>query len=370
MIQKIARPLAETKYIRDILDHPTDLSEFRERPKPRLIAGLIMMGFSYIIGWPAIAALSILAVYWHEPLIAVIGGPATYGLSCGIFLVGAWLARAPHYLGVLTRYATGKFFLKLLGREASRPEEPLPTKNNLTDPETPSGWDFFHRCYCVSLRTREDRRQSALREFSKVGLGDRVEFVLGERHPYYMEEGVYESHMLCLRKGLEAGAENIVIFEDDVEFDRFDMERLRSCTKFLKQHPEWKVFLIGALIRSSRKTSDSCVQEVRYQSLTHAYALNRHYAETLAYEPWQGIVNDTLFRPLTNDVYAIYPMCAFQKYFTSDNHKYPMLVIIRRLFGGLKRIQKAIEFYHRHKTGIYAAHVLFLLFLLAFFLHS
>jgi GR25 family glycosyltransferase involved in LPS biosynthesis len=30
---------------------------------------------------------------------------------------------------------------------------------------------------------------------------------------------VYESHMLCLRKGLEAGAENIVIFEDDVEFD-------------------------------------------------------------------------------------------------------------------------------------------------------
>lgn len=26
----------------------------------------------------------------------------------------------------------------------------------------------------------------------------------------------------------------------------------------------------------------------------------RQYAETLGYEPWQGIVNDTLFRPLTN----------------------------------------------------------------------
>ena len=33
---------------------------------------------------------------------------------------------------------------------------------------------------------------------------------------------MYESHMICLRKGLEAGAKNIVVFEDDVIFDRFD----------------------------------------------------------------------------------------------------------------------------------------------------
>jgi len=176
-----------------------------------------------------------------------------------------------------------------------------------------------------------------------------------------MEQGVYESHMLCLRKGLEAGAGNIVIFEDDVEFDRFDPERLRSCTEFLRRHPDWKVLLLGALIRSSRKTADPCVQKVRYQSLTHAYALNRHYAETLAYEPWQGIVNDTLFRPLIDDVYAVYPMCAFQKNFTSDNYKYPKLEIIRGLLGGLKRIQKAYEFYYRHKFSVYAVQVIVIL---------
>ncbi len=225
-------------------------------------------------------------------------------------------------------------------------------------------WDFFDRLYCISLQEREDRRKSALKEFSKVGLIDRVEFVLGERHPYDMEQGVYESHMVCLREGLEAGAKNIVIFEDDVEFDRFDPERLRCCTEFLRQHPEWKVLLLGALIRSSRETDNPFIQKVRYQSLTHAYVLNRHYAETLAYEPWQGIVNDTLFRPLTDDVYAIYPMCAFQKNLTTDNYKYPKLVIIRRLLGGLKRIQKANEFYHRHKFGIYAAHVIVILLLL------
>lgn len=220
-----------------------------------------------------------------------------------------------------------------------------------------AGWDFFDRLYCISLREREDRRRSALREFSRVGLADRVEFVLGERHPSNMEQGVYESHMTSLRKGLEAGARNIVVFEDDVEFDRFDPERLRRCTEFLGGRPEWKVLLLGGLVRSSRRTTDPCVQKVRYRSLTHAYALNRSYAESLAYEPWQGIVNDTLFRPLRDGVYALHPMCAFQGDQTSDNYKYPMLVRVRRLMGGLKRIQKANEFYHRHKRAIYAAHV-------------
>jgi hypothetical protein len=219
-------------------------------------------------------------------------------------------------------------------------------------------WDFFDRIYCISLKQREDRRSSALKEFSKVGLGGRVEFVIVERLDYDFEQQVYESHMVCLRKGLAEGAGNILIFEDDVEFERFDAESLRNCTQYLQQHPQWKVLLLGALIRSSSKTALPCLQKVRYQSLTHAYALNRHYAEALAYEPWQGIVNDTLFRPLRDDVYAVYPMFAFQKSFTSDNYKYPGLVMIRRLLGGLKRIQKAHEFYHRHKYGIYAAHVI------------
>jgi hypothetical protein len=114
MIRKIAGILAETESIREILEHPEDLSEFRGRPTPQLTAGLILMGFSYLIGWPAVTVLSMLAVYLHEPLIAIIGCPMTYGLSCVVFLIGAWFARAPHYMRVVTRYAIGKLFLKLL----------------------------------------------------------------------------------------------------------------------------------------------------------------------------------------------------------------------------------------------------------------
>ncbi|MBN1474417.1 MAG: hypothetical protein JW914_07370 [Syntrophaceae bacterium] len=227
-------------------------------------------------------------------------------------------------------------------------------------------WDYFDRLYCISLKQREDRRQSAREEFAKVGLAGRVEFIISERLPYDIMQQIYESHMLCLRKGLEAGARNIVVFEDDVEFDRFDRQKLQSCVEFLKQNPEWKVFLFGALIRASGKTSNIHVQKVRYQSLTHAYALNRDYAKTLAYEPWQGIANDTLFRPLKDDVYAAFPMFAFQKDFSSDNIEYLRLERFRRLFGGLKRIQKGIEFYRRHMFSIYAVQIIFILIALIF----
>lgn len=228
-----------------------------------------------------------------------------------------------------------------------------------------NGWSFFDRIYCISLEEREDRRQSAMASFLQVGLAGKVEFVIVQRHPFNVEQGMYESHMTCLRKGLEAGAKKIVVFEDDVFFDRFDAERFKQCTQFLKEHPDWKVLLLGALIRSSRKTTNPFVQIVRYQSLAHAYAINRPYAETVAYQPWQGIIIDTLFRPLTDHIYAVYPMFAFQKDFSSDNDdKYSSLEHFRRLCGGLERIQKANEFYQRHKFDVIAIHVIILLSLL------
>jgi hypothetical protein len=232
-----------------------------------------------------------------------------------------------------------------------------------------NGWDFFDRIYCISLEKREDRRQAAATSFAKVGLTGKVEFVLVQPHPSNIEQGMYESHMTCLRKGLEAGAKNIVVFEDDIIFDRFDAEHFRQCTQFLADNPDWKVLLLGALICSSHKTDNPFIQKVRYQSLAHAYALNRPYAETLAYEPWQGIVIDTIFRPLDSDIYAVYPMFAFQNDFTSDNDKkYSGLERFRRFCGGLERIQKINEFYQRHKFEVIASHIIIILLILTAFL--
>jgi len=96
------------------MEHPADLSEFRERPSLRLILGLVIMALSFLIGWPAVAALSVLAVWFSNPLIFILGGPLTYGLSYIVFIVGAWMSRAPHYLGLLLRYGVQRALCKIL----------------------------------------------------------------------------------------------------------------------------------------------------------------------------------------------------------------------------------------------------------------
>ncbi|OGP88208.1 MAG: hypothetical protein A2031_04675 [Deltaproteobacteria bacterium RBG_19FT_COMBO_43_11] len=112
--RKIAQYLSRKKFIIKIMENPADLNEFKQRPTPRLITGLILMGFSYVIGWPAVAAFGFLAVWFKEPLIAIIGCPTIYGLSHVVFIIGALLARAPHYMGTLTKYAIQRLLKKLL----------------------------------------------------------------------------------------------------------------------------------------------------------------------------------------------------------------------------------------------------------------
>jgi len=94
------------------MEHPVELSIFRRRPTPRLIIGLILIGVSYIIGWPAVAAFGVLAVWYKEPLIAVIGGPVIYGLSHVVFIFGAWLTGVHQHLGTLMKYALQAFIKK------------------------------------------------------------------------------------------------------------------------------------------------------------------------------------------------------------------------------------------------------------------
>lgn len=110
--RKIADYLIKKKSIIRLMEKPVDLSEFRERPTRRMIFGWFLMAFSYVIGWPAITGISVIAVWYKEPLIAVIGGPLMYAVSCLVFLLGAWLARAPQHLGTLTKFATQAFVRK------------------------------------------------------------------------------------------------------------------------------------------------------------------------------------------------------------------------------------------------------------------
>jgi GR25 family glycosyltransferase involved in LPS biosynthesis len=224
-------------------------------------------------------------------------------------------------------------------------------------------WAFFHRIFCISLINREDRRKQAMEQFERVGLARRVEFFLVEKHPTDCEEGIYTSHLNCMSKALASGAENILIFEDDVVFERFSPRTLRQAAAYLRQTDDWHIFFLGCLVKKSRKTTNSSIVQIRYGALTHAYAIHHKFAQHLvANHPWNKVAYDDFLRDLNSpSMYAIYPSCAFQSDASSDNDPHLPLDRFRRLCGGLQNIQKWNERYHRHKFFIICCHVLALI---------
>jgi GR25 family glycosyltransferase involved in LPS biosynthesis len=219
-------------------------------------------------------------------------------------------------------------------------------------------WDYFDRIYCISLLERPDRREKARREFSRVGLADKVEFLIVRRHPDDCEQGIYESHLTCIKNGIEAGAGRILIFEDDIVFDRFSSSGLKDSIDFLSQHPTWSALFFGCLVAGARKTRYKNILKIKYRSLTHAYVLSRKFAQVLVQRPWQKIAYDEFLQSFNHEFYAVYPAFAFQGDSSSDNPKYLWLDKIRRLCGGLKGIQKGNEFIFLHIRGILALHLL------------
>ena len=195
-------------------------------------------------------------------------------------------------------------------------------------------------------------------QFANVGLAERVEFVVVKKHPVDTEHGIHESHMECMRRGMRADARTMIIFEDDIVFDRFSVKVLGDCIRFLSTTASWKIFFFGCLSSGSQRTAYHSVLEVRYRSLTHAYAVRRDFAETLLALPWRNIPTTALLGTLARDSYAAYPSFAFQSNARTDNLRKRKVDRFRRVCGGLPRIQKMNEWYHRNRWAVIGVHLL------------
>jgi glycosyl transferase, family 25 len=229
-------------------------------------------------------------------------------------------------------------------------------------------WAFFDNIYCISLEEREDRRREAERQFRAVGLADRVEFVIVQKHPVDNERGIYESHLECFRRGIRASARTMLIFEDDIVFDRFSTKVLSDCVHFLSTHDHWKILFFGCLTYGSHRTANASVLKVRYRSLAHAYAVQRSFAETLLTLPWRQMPFDAVLSGMAEEYFAAYPSFAFQSNAPTDNMRLGKMGRWRRFCGGLLIIQKMDEFYYRNRWIVIGTHIfLFMIMLMLIF---
>jgi hypothetical protein len=226
-----------------------------------------------------------------------------------------------------------------------------------TNSSQPDAWSFCDAVYCISLAERSDRRREARRQFASVGLADRVEFVKVSKHPTDNEQGIWESHMACIARGLAAKAKYMLIFEDDVVFDGFRTETLRQTAAFIEENDYCRLLFLGCLVTGSRPTNNPAVRKVAYRSLAHAYVLERSLAAALVDTTWRGVPFDAMLAQLPEETFAAYPAFAFQSDADSDNANHRHLEKFRRLCGGLKFIQKMNETFHRHRAAIICGHL-------------
>jgi hypothetical protein len=105
MISRLANGIAKTKFASRAINDGADLSAFKEKPTARNFIGLFLMCCSYIIGWPAVGLIGALSIYWHEPLLIIIGGPLLLVIAHLVFLAGMCLAGGT-YIMVFFRWAT------------------------------------------------------------------------------------------------------------------------------------------------------------------------------------------------------------------------------------------------------------------------
>ena len=170
---------------------------------------------------------------------------------------------------------------------------------------------FFDAIYCINLDSRPDRWQEAVREFTLVGIADRVVRVAGITHAD-PREGCRLSHMECVRRAEAADAQNVLIFEDDVVFRGFSTERLARSLDRLRAIADWELFYLGGYVLTTPEDYGDLLRVP--MAMTHAYVIHRRaFAavrnSTSPYDVWLA---------MNMRSYCAHPLLALQRDGFSD----------------------------------------------------
>lgn len=133
IIRRIAGYLADRPFIRSAREDPVDPDLFKRKPTGMVKIGIFLILFSYVIGWPAVAVFGWLSFHTGQPLILIVGGPVTYGLSHLVFMAGLYLAGKP-YAVALAKRATRAVFEKLLPMPYASAHPPPDRSASATEP--------------------------------------------------------------------------------------------------------------------------------------------------------------------------------------------------------------------------------------------
>ena len=112
LVQNCLENLVQKQFFQRILQEELDLRCLKRKPTAREQFGIVLVLFSYVIGWPAVAFFGVLAFYLKQPLVLIIGGPLMYGFSHIVFFAGMYVA-GKDYTKLFIKWSIKKICEKL-----------------------------------------------------------------------------------------------------------------------------------------------------------------------------------------------------------------------------------------------------------------
>lgn len=241
-----------------------------------------------------------------------------------------------------------------------------------------NNYNFFDQIYCINLKHRKDRYNSAINTFKQINLHN-VTFFMADKHKKGGRYGCFDSHIQVIKNAFNNNYNNILIFEDDIKIGKFYSNLLlKKSINFMKNNNKWDVFYLGYFPFSYNykiiPITDNIFKSNPFGC--HSYCLNKKSIVKILNKYQYGIGNyqyDIWLSMHSNlNIYCITPII-FDQYFSfsTDNSTHGILEYIFRKIQPIfenyninSNVSLIIYNYYKNKNIIFILLIFYLIFII------
>lgn len=196
-------------------------------------------------------------------------------------------------------------------------------------------FDKFDKIYYLNLDSREDRKKRIESHFNKFKIkAERIfgTIVSSEEVSSYNKGMVLDEYNLklaparigcaltqlkAIQAAKNAGAENVLIFEDDAFIFEEHIEAFKEALKELEYLPKWDMLFLGANVLAPIHQISPHVGKLTGAYCAHAYVVNSHFYDKILSYPFDVFkaYDEYLFNEMRNpnyNIYTVLPIVATQ----------------------------------------------------------
>lgn len=178
-------------------------------------------------------------------------------------------------------------------------------------------WDYFDCIYCINLISRNDKYEQMKSLFNKHNIP--VNFLRVNRDNENPTRGCFNSHFSIIKIAYEKNYKNVLILEDDINFNFLTEQKLKRCIDFMSNN-YYEIFFLGSFPDIMNFSVKNTYEKGIYKMNSicgHGYVLNRTYIQKVFDMNYIDVPLDYLYK-FNKHSYGILPPLIIQTAQNSD----------------------------------------------------